>query len=259
MGEKLLSGKQPGWLVRLAQEIRIAFLYPERKNIEMKKIVFGLFLAALLVLPGTSSLGAETPRNFSVWEPEISAFETSDATNPPPRHGILFIGSSTIRFWTTLSQDFPGLPVINRGFGGSEISDSTHFADRIIFPYAPRQIVFRAGGNDLANGKSPEQVFADYRAFIVLIEKVLPATTITYISWNPTIARWLQRDKETELNRLIKNFTTGNPQLEYIDTADLILGADGKPRADLLRADKLHLNAAGYKLLAERVRPYLRP
>jgi lysophospholipase L1-like esterase len=159
--------------------------------------------------------------------------------------------------WSTLQQDFPGVPVINRGFGGSEICDSTHFADRIIFPYAPHQIVFRAGGNDLANGKTPAQVFGDYQAFVTLVEKNLPGTKITYISWNPTIARWSQRDREAELNGLIKNYTSGDHNLEYVDTADMISGPDGKPRADLLRADHLHLNAAGYKLLAERVRPYV--
>jgi lysophospholipase L1-like esterase len=127
----------------------------------------------------------------------------------------------------------------------------------LFFPYAPRQIVFRAGGNDLANGKSPEQVFADYKAFVALVEQVLPDTRITYISWNPTIARWSQRDKEAEMNRMIKDFSSGNRHFEYVETADMILGADGKPRADLLRADHLHLNAAGYKLLADRVRPYL--
>jgi lysophospholipase L1-like esterase len=225
----------------------------------MKHIFWRLLLAVPLLLPGIYSKAAETHHNFAVWEPEISAFEKSDLTNPPPRHAILFVGSSTIKFWTTLQQDFPGIPVINRGFGGSEICDSTHFAARIIFPYAPRQIVFRAGGNDLASGKSPAQVFADYKAFVALVEAVLPDTTITYISWNPTIARWSQRDKEAELNRMIRDFNSKNRHLEYIDTEDMILGADGKPRADLLRADRLHLNAAGYKLLADRVRPYVHP
>jgi lysophospholipase L1-like esterase len=259
MGEKSPSGKQAGFLVWLADKNRIAFRDPGRKNIFMKHIFGSLFLTALLLLPGTCSRGAEAPHNFKVWEPEISAIERSDLTNPPPRHAIFFVGSSTIKFWTNLPQDFPGLPVINRGFGGSEICDSTHFADRIIFPYAPRQIVFRAGGNDLADGKSPEQVFADYQAFVALVEKVQPDTKITYISWNPTIARWSLRDKEAELNRMIKDFSSQNRHLEYVDTADMILGADGKPRADLLRADKLHLNPAGYKLLAERVRPYVQP
>jgi hypothetical protein len=105
-----------------------------------------LLVATFFLQVRAPVFGAEAAHNYAVWEPEISAFERADATNPPPQHAILFTGSSTIRFWTTLAQDYPDKQVINRGFGGSEICDATHFVDRIVFPYHPRQIVFRAGG-----------------------------------------------------------------------------------------------------------------
>jgi lysophospholipase L1-like esterase len=178
-----------------------------------------------------------------------------DITNPPPKGGIEFAGSSTIRLWQTLPQDFPGEPVFNRGFGGSEIVDSTHFASRIILPYAPRKIVFRAGGNDLANGKSPTEVFADYKDFVTVIHSNLPATEIDYIAWNPTPSRWRQHEAEKAMNALIAGFIQGKPYLKYIETYDLTLDATGHPRPDLFRTDQLHFNAAGYRLLAERVRP----
>src|SRR5438445_6336484 len=79
-------------------------------------------------------LAAQTAHDSSQFESEIKAFEAADRTNPPPRNAILFVGSSTIRFWKTLAQDFPDLKVINRGFGGSHLSDSTPVADRIIIP-----------------------------------------------------------------------------------------------------------------------------
>jgi len=199
------------------------------------------------------------PQNFSIWEREISAFERSDATNPPPKGGIVFIGSSTIRFWTTLSQDFPGQPVINRGFGGSEIADSTHFAPRILFPYEPRKVFFRAGGNDLWAGKSVDQVFNDFKEFAETVHAHLPATKIYYISWSPSIARWRQHDQEKQLNSLIAGYIAGKPWLQYIETYDLPLGSDGKPMRKLFRADGLHFNAAGYRLLVERVRPFVSP
>ena len=195
--------------------------------------------------------------NFGIWEKEITAFEASDRTNPPPTLAVLFIGSSTIKFWTTLAADFPGQPVLNRGFGGSEIVDSIHFADRILFPYAPRKIFFRAGGNDIADGKSPESVFEDFKEFAGKVHARLPDTEIFFISWNPTIARWANRDKEKFLNERVKAFAKQTPHLKYIETGDLVLGADGKPRPELFRADKLHFSAAGYKLLADRVRPFL--
>ncbi len=140
----------------------------------MKPITFLSLFVSTMVLLSPSAFGAETNHNFTVWEKEIAAFEQSDLTNPPPKGGVEFIGSSMIRRWTTLAQDFPGQPVFNRGFGGSEIVDSTHFAPRIIFPYAPRMIVFRAGGNDLANGKSPVQVFSNFKEFTAVVHAKLP-------------------------------------------------------------------------------------
>ena len=92
------------------------------------------------------------------WEKEIAAFEQLDRTNPPPKGALLFIGSSTIRLWKTLAQDFPEHRVINRGFGGSEIVDAAHFAERIIFPYEPRMIFLRAGGNDIHAGRVQRNV-----------------------------------------------------------------------------------------------------
>jgi lysophospholipase L1-like esterase len=216
-------------------------------------------LALLLALPTPQGRADQTNQSSARWEKAIAAFERSDATNPPPKGAVLFIGSSGIRLWHTLAADFPKHRVINRGFGGSEIADSTHFADRIIFPYAPRAIFLRAGGNDLANGKSPEQVFADFKAFVATVQAKLPETDITFIGWNHTIARWSQQEKETTLNTLVREFVSQNPRVRYIETAPAILGPDGRPRADLLAADKLHFSAEGYRILADLVRPHLPP
>lgn len=197
------------------------------------------------------------PQDYARWEKEIAAFEQADRTNPPPKDAFLFIGSSGIRLWKTLAQDFPEYKVINRGFGGSQICDSTHFAERIIFPYRPRMIVLRAGGNDLWAGKSAEQVFEDYKAFVATVHGKLPDIDIAFISWNPTIARWKQADKEKALNQMVEEFTKKTPHLKYIEAYDMVLDADGQPRPELLAKDKLHFSEAGYKLLVERVRPHL--
>lgn len=221
----------------------------------MKPITFSSLAVSILVLLSRPAGGAETNHNYARWEKDIAAFERADATNPPPRDGVEFIGSSTIARWKTLAQDFPGQPVFNRGFGGSEIADATHFAPRVIFPYAPRMIVFRAGGNDLWAGKPPEQVFADFKEFAAVVHAKLPATEIVYLAWSPTPSRWKQHAQEQELNRRIEGFVRQTPHLKYIETYDLPLGADGQPRPELFVADQLHFNAAGYKLLAARVRP----
>jgi lysophospholipase L1-like esterase len=196
---------------------------------------------------------------FGKWEKEMAAFEAADRAHPPPKNAILFIGSSTIRMWTTLEKDFPDHRVINRGFGGSQIVDATHFAPRIVFPCEPRVIFLRSGGNDIHFGKSPEQVFADYRAFVAAVHAKLPKSEIVYLGLFPTIARITEVEKGEKLNALIKEHAAQDPRLKYIDCSDMTSGSDGKPRADLFIADGLHLNAAGYKLLAERVRPFLPP
>jgi len=215
---------------------------------------FSLSLSILIFLSG-AVFGAETNHDFARWEKDIAAFEQMDATNPPPKNAVEFIGSSTIGRWKTLAQDFPGQPVFNRGFGGSEIVDSTHFAARVVIPYAPKMIILRAGGNDLWAGKTPEQVFADFKDFTAAVQAKLPETEIVFLSLSPSPARWKQHAQEKEVNRLVEDFVRQAPHLKYIDTYDLPLGIDGQPRPELFVADKLHFNADGYKLLAERVRP----
>ena len=212
----------------------------------------------ILVLSAPASF-AQVPanHNFSRWEKDIAAFERSDATNPPPAGGVEFIGSSTIARWKTLAEDFPHHRVFNRGFGGSEILDSTHFAPRVIFPYAPRMIVLRAGGNDLWAGKTAEQVFADFKEFAAAIHARLPDTDVLFIGLTPSLARWAQRDKEKALNHSVEEYSRGIPHLKFLEDYDMVLGADGKPRPELFVADGLHFNAEGYKLLVERVRPFL--
>ena len=124
------------------------------------------------------------------WETEIAAFEASDRTNSPPQHCILFVGSSSIRLWSSLKTDFAGFPVVNRGFGGSELADSVNFAQRIIIRYQPREVLVYAGANDLAGGKDPEVVFGDFVALADKIHQHLPDTRVAFIACAPNPKRW---------------------------------------------------------------------
>ena len=223
----------------------------------MKRTSWLLLVGLLIVTVAPPARCAETNHNFARWEKEIAAYEQSDRTNPPPKGALLFIGSSTVRLWKTLAQDFPGYRVINRGFGGSQIMDSAHFAERIIFPYDPKMIFLRAGGNDLWAGKSPEQVFAEFKEFVAKVHAKLPETEIVFISLCPSVARWKRADQEKTLNTLVKDYVRQSPRVNYIETYTMSLGPDGQPRPELFVADKLHFNAEGYKLLAELVRPHL--
>ncbi len=228
----------------------------------MLKIVISLRQAAMLLcLFCVLALQAQTPapaqQGSARWEKDIAAFEARDRTNPLPQNALLFIGSSTILLWKTLAEDLPNHKVINRGFGGSQIADATYFADRIVIPYKPKMVFLRSGGNDIFSGKSPEQVCADFQAFVAKVHAKLPKTEIVYIALSPSVARWNQWEKEAALNQMVKAFTQKAKRVKYLDDADISVGADGKPRPELFIADKLHLNAEGYKLLAACVRSYL--
>jgi acetyl esterase/lipase/lysophospholipase L1-like esterase len=196
-------------------------------------------------------------RDFTNWEKEIARMETEDQTNPPPKNAILFAGSSTIRLWKTLAADFPEAKVISRGFGGSEVVDSTHFAERLIIPHAPKQIFLRAGGNDLWAGKTPAEVLADFQAFVATVHAKLPKTEIVFMAWNNSPSRWPGAARERTLNQLVADFAQGQPHVKFLDLASVSLDANGQPRPELFVSDRLHFNPEGYRLLAERVRPYL--
>jgi lysophospholipase L1-like esterase len=218
-------------------------------------------LAALALLCGLASghafAGTQASAGPEKWEGEIKAFETADQTNPPPKGAVLFVGSSSIRLWKTLAQDFPDHRVINRGFGGSQIADSVHFADRIVLPYAPRLVVLYAGGNDINAGKSPEQVFGDFKAFVASVRARLPGTRIAYLSSAPSPARWAQVEKVRALNRLIEAFCNAGDNLTFVNVFPHMLGEDGQPRPEIFVDDRLHLNARGYALWTKIVRPFL--
>lgn len=187
------------------------------------------------------------------WEKEIAAFETKDKETPPAKGGIVFVGSSSIRMWSTLEQDFPKHRVLNRGFGGSQISDSVQFADRIVIPYAPRMVVMYAGGNDLNAGESPEQIFADFQAFEKKVHAALPDTEIAFISSAPNPSRWAQVENVKALNKSVADFCAKTPKTKFIDVFPHMLGPEGLPKPDIFREDRLHMVDKGYRIWTEVV------
>lgn len=190
------------------------------------------------------------------WESDIAAYEAMDRKSPPVQDGIVFIGSSSVRLWD-VRKSFPDLPVVNRGFGGSQLADSVRYADRILIPYRPKTVVLYAGDNDLAAGKSPEQVLADYKAFAAKVHGALPDTRIVYVAVKPSPKRWALIEKMRETNRLIRAAAEQDPRQVFVDVEKPMLTAEGQPRAELYRPDELHLNEEGYKLWTELVRPHL--
>lgn len=220
-------------------------------------------LIAIAAVIGVRTSQADSSRNDEPqvdparFESQIAAFEANDAKNTPPRDAVLFVGSSSIRMWPT-AKHFPEFAVINRGFGGSHISDVAHFADRIVDPYNPRVILFYAGDNDIAASKSPEHVLADYSAFCEDVGNKLPRTPIVFISIKPSLARWAKWPAMREANRLIEEYCKSSDRLEYIDIAAPMIGTNGEPRGELFIGDGLHLSEAGYRVWVDAVLPALK-
>lgn len=206
----------------------------------------------LLLLVGPAASAAEDP-----WQAEIDTLVAGDAAHPPPRDGVVFVGSSSIRLWTTLAQDFPGVPIVNRGFGGSMIADSTRHAAQLIVRYRPKLVVLYAGDNDVDGGHSAERVFGDFKSFVARVRRDLPKTAIAFVSIKPSLARAALWPRMRTANALVAQWAATQIDVVYVDTATAMLDADGKPRRELLREDGLHLSPAGYGLWAERLRPVL--
>lgn len=191
-----------------------------------------------------------------VYADDIRAFQEADQANPPALGGILFLGSSSIRMWD-LEKFFPGLNALNRGYGGSYISDSIYYADQILLPYEPGSVVFYAGDNDLAAGKSPEQVFSDYKEIASIINENLPDTDFIFVAIKPSIARYNLINSIRRVNGWIKEFCQGNPRLFFLDIDAPMLDGDGRPNPELFKEDGLHMNDAGYKIWSDMLRPML--
>jgi lysophospholipase L1-like esterase len=207
-----------------------------------------------LSLWGQTAL-AQNPKRFAG---EINAFTAADATNPPPKNAILFVGSSTIRKWSTLAADFPGHKVINRGFGGSQMSDSIYYFDRIVAPYQPALILIYAGSNDINAHKTPEQVFNDFKAFAAKVREELPQTRLDFISIGTSPSRWGDVENVKEANRLIRDYIARDDKMSFIDVFPSMLGPDGKPKPDIFLRDRLHPNAKGYAIYQSVIAPYLK-
>ncbi len=195
---------------------------------------------------------SKNPVPATRFESSIQKFEHQDKISPPCKNGILFTGSSSIRLWDTESS-FPNRKTLNRGFGGSQISDVLYYFDRVVLKYEPSVIVFYCGDNDIADQKSPDRVFNDYKTFCEKVHAALPKTQIVYLPIKPSRARWKLWPLMSQTNQMIHEFSTQKKYLHYCDTVPAMLNSDGTPNNDYLIADGLHLNKTGYKIWTELV------
>jgi lysophospholipase L1-like esterase len=229
---------------------------------QMKRLIRSavVLLAALSVLPAF----AQAPRERAAaaaadrWEEALAAFAAADLKSTPEPGAVLFVGSSSIRLWDKLEQEFEDARVLKRGFGGSRLTDCVKHLDRLVIKYQPRLVMLYAGDNDLAEGGSPEEVLARVQAFAEGVHGRLPDTRIMFISIKPSPARSGLLQKARAANDMVRAYAEQHPLVDYVDVFTPMLTADGSPRTELFRKDALHLNDEGYALWRKVIRPFVR-
>lgn len=193
------------------------------------------------------------------WEPEIAGYEREDRRSPPPAGAVVFVGSSSIRMWSTLACDMAPLVVLNRGFGGAQMDAVLHFAPRIVLRYRPRAVVLCAGENDLEahRGKSPERVLDDVRRFADLLADACPHARLYLLAIKPSPARAAVWPVVRRCNGMLRAFALEDPRRSWIDVATPTFDEAGRRRAELFLDDGLHLSPAGYAMWTSVLRPRL--
>ena len=217
-----------------------------------------MVLILMAVCGAMLEVSAQQPLDPNRWEPTIQKFEAADKQSPPAKGGIVFIGSSSIARWTNLAESFPDVLVVNRGFGGSEMSESAKYASRVVVPHAPRIVVLYTGENDLNRGLTPEAIAADFGRFTDVIRTALPSTRIVVVGLKPSLLRWKLRDGMQQTNKLIGSRCAADRHCVYVDPWPSMIGKDGTPKPELFVEDGLHMTPEGYKAWTAMLKPHLR-
>lgn len=205
---------------------------------------------------GSDEMAQRVPR----FEPEFKAFAAADLAHPPRKGGILFVGSSIFRKWTTVTEQMAPLPVLNRAFGGSRTPEQLVRFEQVVTPYAPKVVVYYCGSNDIKAGKEaedPAAIFARFREFSERVRARFPATRIIFVSSTRSpdrVPRWTQVD---HYNALVRAYCAATPQHTFIDINPALVDADGRPRLELYVKDKLHFEPPAYVEFTKIIKPVL--
>ena len=222
-----------------------------------KILIRGSILFASLITNVESQAQPEQKNPALYWESAIEEFEQMDSDLIPPENAVLFVGSSSIVYWRSLARDMAPLTVINRGFGGSQMSDLNYYRERIVLKYKPRLIVVYEGDNDIGLGSKVDSVLSEFDDFTAFMMKKLPEVIVCFIAVKPSVLRKDYWPKMQRVNAGLAERARKNTRLCYIDIATPMLLNDGSVNPDLFVSDGLHLNEMGYKVWADVVKPVL--
>jgi lysophospholipase L1-like esterase len=222
----------------------------------MKNVLRSLLCISLFVFLAAGAMAQQHHPPF--WK-DIQQFKHQDSIQPPPRHAILFVGSSSFRKWTDVQQYFPNHKIINRGFGGSTLPDVIRYANDIIFPYQPKQIVIYCGDNDAASSTkiTADSILHRFTRLYTLIRSRLPRTKVTYVSIKPSPSREKFFPVMDLANWEIQTFLNKQKHASYVDIWHPMMDDHGMPRKELFGSDMLHMNPKGYAIWKKAIQPQL--
>jgi len=190
---------------------------------------------------------------------DIQTFKKEDSLKTPTKNPVLFIGSSSFTKWTSLQQDFPAIPVLNRAFGGSTLLDVIRFEEEVVFKYEARKIVIYCGENDLASSDTitSTEVFNRFKILYEDIRKKQTKVPIIFVSIKPSISRWKMKEKQIETNKLIEAFINKERNVVFVNIWDKMLDENGNPKKDIFGSDNLHMNEKGYEIWIDALKDKL--
>jgi lysophospholipase L1-like esterase len=228
----------------------------------MKKTIFLFILPFILyvsttraqVAPAAKYAEGKTPVGF---ETEINAFLQQDSAKFPPTGVYLFTGSSTIRLWKNLEDDFREISLIRRGFGGSTMEALNYYTGDIVIPYKPATVIVYEGDNDLIKGITPKAFVAQCDSFIRQVHRALPQTMIWFMSVKPSFARKQYLPEQLATNKLLRKLVKKRPNTGFVDITAVMYDEKGKLRKEFFEADSLHVNKACYRAWADRMKSAL--
>ncbi len=217
-----------------------------------RKLFFFFFFSVLL----TAAAAQNACPPF--WT-DIQAFKKKDSTDHPPKGAILFVGSSSFTNWKDVQDYFPGYTIINRGFGGSKLTDVIRYAYDVILPYQPKQVVIYCGENDFSSDStlSASEVVLRFQTLFGIIRQNLPQATVHFISLKPSPSRKALFPKFRAANAQIRAYLKKQQRAGFIDVYPAMLTGNGAPLPDIFLEDKLHMNAKGYRIWQRVIQPFL--
>ena len=260
--DSLEAAETFGWnVVRMATDWNQIFARP----LEKKAMPYpNPSVSATAAQPGAVPVAETAPQPAapvtSRWEQEIASIEAADRESPPAAGGVVFLGSSNIRMWTTMADDFPDMQPINRGVGGAQLVELASLASRLVTAAKPAAVVVSAGGNDIAAGIAPADVRDAFAQLVSNLRPELPDARIVFLAIAPSIQRWGQRDRQAEANDAIREWIASQGQdakVAYIDANAAFIGADGTPAVECFLDDQLHPSTIGNARRAAIIRPVL--